>query len=84
MEIDIAEIPPLAGFTSKERDTETGLDYFGARYYDQRFAAANSWRVEDPALSGRQWPSVDPMAGAPAVVNSHARNTSLVNRTRNG
>ena len=23
-------------FTSKERDTETGLDYFGARYYDSR------------------------------------------------
>ena len=35
-------------YTSKERDTETGLDYFGARYYD-------SW-------SGR-WYSVDPMSG---------------------
>jgi len=23
-------------FTSKERDVETGLDYFGARYYDSR------------------------------------------------
>ncbi len=33
---------------------ETGLDYFGARYYD-------CWRVEDPALRGRQWLSVDPM-----------------------
>ena len=26
MEIDLAEIPPLAGFTSKKRDTETGLE----------------------------------------------------------
>jgi RHS repeat-associated protein len=41
MEIDVA------GFTSKERDVETGLDYFGARYYE-------SW-------SGR-WMSVDPLA----------------------
>ncbi|MBW7843480.1 MAG: hypothetical protein H3C40_12215 [Ignavibacterium sp.] len=23
-------------FTSKERDVETGYDYFGARYYDSR------------------------------------------------
>ena len=41
-------------YTTKERDVETGLDYFGARYYDQRFAVANSWRG--------QWLSVDPMA----------------------
>jgi RHS repeat-associated protein len=34
-------------FTSKERDTETGLDYFGARYYDQRIG---------------RWVSVDPLA----------------------
>ena len=33
-------------FTSKERDAESGLDYFGARYYD-------SWRG--------QWISVDPL-----------------------
>ncbi len=37
MEIDVAEIPLRAGFTGKERDVETTLDYFGARYYD-------SWR----------------------------------------
>ena len=34
-------------YTTKERDVETGLDYFGARYYD-------SWRG--------QWLSVDPLA----------------------
>ena len=41
MEIDVA------GFTSKERDVETGLDYFGARYYD-------SWSA--------RWLSVGPLA----------------------
>jgi RHS repeat-associated protein len=35
------------GFTDKERDLETGLDYFGARYYM-------------PALA--RWGSVDPLA----------------------
>ena len=46
--IDVAEIRLARdGFTSKELDAETGLYYFGARYYD-------SW-------SGR-WMSVDPLA----------------------
>jgi len=35
------------GFTSKERDSETGLDYFGARHYT-------------PALG--RWTTVDPLA----------------------
>ncbi|MBK7980259.1 MAG: RHS repeat-associated core domain-containing protein [Ignavibacteriae bacterium] len=34
-------------YTSKERDLETGLDYFGARYYDSKIA---------------RWLSVDPLA----------------------
>ena len=34
-------------FTGKERDTETGWDYFGARYYDSRIG---------------RWLSTDPMA----------------------
>ena len=29
-------------FTGKERDAETGYDYFGARYYDQRKGFWNS------------------------------------------
>ena len=67
MEIDVAGIPPLDGFTGKERDVETGLDYFGARYYPDRKhfgrdPSDDGWRVEDPALRGRQWLSVDPMA----------------------
>lgn len=32
-------------FTSKERDWETGLDYFGARYYDSRIGR---WLAVDP------------------------------------
>jgi RHS repeat-associated protein len=35
-------------FTGKERDIESGFDYFGARYYDSRIA---------------RWMSVDPLAG---------------------
>ena len=42
------------GFTSKERDAETGLDYFGARYY--------------MAALGR-WGNVDPLAEHPAQID---------------
>jgi len=42
------------GFTGKERDTETGLDYFGARYY--------------MAALGR-WGNVDPLAEHPAQID---------------
>ena len=33
-------------FTGKERDSETGYDYFGKRYYDSR--ALTSWLSVDP------------------------------------
>ena len=42
MQIDLAEIPLRAGFTSKELDAETGLDYFGSRYYDSWAGRFNS------------------------------------------
>lgn len=35
-------------FTGKERDAETGLDYFGARYYSQRLGR---WGSVDPSLN---------------------------------
>lgn len=39
--------------TGKERDAETGLDYFGARYLS---AAQGRWTSPDPLLSsGRPW-----------------------------
>lgn len=37
--------PTKEGFTGKERDAETGLDYFGARYF---MAAIGRWASVDP------------------------------------
>jgi len=39
--------PTKEGFTTKERDAETGLDYFGARYY---MAALGRWTSVDPLV----------------------------------
>ncbi|MDP3274724.1 MAG: RHS repeat-associated core domain-containing protein, partial [Deltaproteobacteria bacterium] len=41
-------------FTGKELDSETGLQYFGARYYDPRQA---------------QWASVDPIVTEPTILS---------------
>jgi RHS repeat-associated protein len=43
-------------FTSKELDEETGLYYFGARYYDPRTSV---WQSTD-SLLGKYLPSTDP------------------------
>ena len=40
----------LAAFNGKELDGETGLQYFGARYYDPRFAR---WTRSTPPSGGR-------------------------------
>jgi RHS repeat-associated protein len=45
------------GFTGKERDKHSGLDYFGARYYD-------------PALG--KWLSVDPLADQYFCISPYA------------
>jgi RHS repeat-associated protein len=46
-------------FTGKERDAETGLDYFGARYYaarDGRFTTADpAMTVEDNLVDPQRW-----------------------------
>ena len=45
-------------FTGKERDTETGLDYFGARYYANlqgRFAAADPLFTSGKPASPQSW-----------------------------
>ncbi|HKR57147.1 MAG TPA: RHS repeat-associated core domain-containing protein, partial [Gemmatimonadales bacterium] len=44
--------PTKEGFTSKERDTETGLDYFGARYY---MPALGRWAAVDPLAQQTLW-----------------------------
>ncbi|MBL7960940.1 RHS repeat-associated core domain-containing protein [bacterium] len=41
---------PREQFTGKERDAESGLDYFGARYYNSEIGR---WVSVDPALSTR-------------------------------
>src|ERR1044071_5946506 len=38
-------------FTGKERDTETGLDYFGARYYGSRIAR---FTTQDPIYNWQE------------------------------
>ena len=46
-------------FTGKERDAETGYDYFGARYY----ASGNlSWLSVDPLAD--KYPNISPYAYA--------------------
>jgi RHS repeat-associated protein len=42
---DVAYLNAKYKFTGKERDVETGYDYFGARYYDSRIGR---WLVVDP------------------------------------
>ncbi len=42
-------------FTGKERDRKTGLDYFGARYYDSKFAR---WMSVDP--KAEKYPGLSP------------------------
>jgi RHS repeat-associated protein len=44
-------------FTGKERDVETGYDYFGARYYDSRIGR---WPVVDPLFV--KYPGISPYA----------------------
>jgi len=45
-------------FTGKERDSETGLSYFGARYYDSDLMTG--WLSVDPMAD--KYPSLSPYA----------------------
>jgi RHS repeat-associated protein len=54
-------------FTGKERDEETGLYYYGARYLDPKFSR---WLSPDPALS-------DYIPGAPISDEAKKRNGNL-------
>jgi RHS repeat-associated protein len=53
------------GFTGKERDPETGLDYFGARYYMPavgRLSSRDRFADEYPSLSVFAYAAGDPVA----------------------
>ncbi len=47
-------------FTEKERDKETGYDYFGARYYWSEAEILDVFYRDDPQIG--RWLSVDPLA----------------------
>ena len=60
-------------FTSKELDEETGLYYFGARYYDPRTSA---WQSPDPILVKYLPSSPDPIEwNLPSLENSYGAPT---------
>ncbi|MBO7226752.1 MAG: RHS repeat-associated core domain-containing protein [Bacteroidales bacterium] len=48
----------LSTFTGKERDSETGFSYFGARYYDSDLMTG--WLSVDPLAD--KYPSLSPYA----------------------
>lgn len=51
-------------YTSKERDLETGLDYFGARYYDSkigRWLSVDPLVYKRPGLSPYQYAQNNPL-----------------------
>ncbi|HWC98257.1 MAG TPA: RHS repeat-associated core domain-containing protein, partial [Candidatus Sulfopaludibacter sp.] len=72
---------PTMKFTGKERDAETGLDYFGARY----FSAAQG-RFISPDWSATPQPVPYANLGDPQTLNlySYVRNNPLSNRDANG
>jgi len=61
-------------YTGKERDTETGLDYFGARYY-----ASNMGRYLSPDWAAKQEPVPYAKLGDPQTLNlySYVQNNPL-------
>jgi RHS repeat-associated protein len=51
-------------FTSKERDTESGYDYFGARYYDARvgrWLSVDALAIEYPSLAPYVYAVANPL-----------------------
>ena len=71
-------------FTAKELDEETGLYYFGARYYDPRTSV---WQSPDPIL-GKYLSEEGPAGGLQAPINfslyTYGRNSPVVYRDPDG
>jgi RHS repeat-associated protein len=68
------QFPTEHHFTGKERDTESGLDYFGARYY-----ASAVGRFTSPDWSAKEDPVPYAVLGDPQSLNlySYVRNNPL-------
>jgi RHS repeat-associated protein len=58
---------PIYLFTGKERDTESGLDYFGARYY-----ASSMGRWMSPDWSAKEEPVPYSKLGNPQTLNLYS------------
>jgi RHS repeat-associated protein len=76
-------------FTSKERDSETGLDYFGARYYSSamgRFTSADPLYLEVGRLSDpQQWNIYMYARNNPLVfIDPHGLDVTVVDKTTDG
>ena len=62
--INVGQADARYKFTSKERDTETGNDYFGARYYDSRigrFQAIDRFAAKYPGMSPYSYAGNNPI-----------------------
>jgi RHS repeat-associated protein len=71
------DVPSHYKFTGKERDTETGLDYFGARYY-----ASSMGRFSSPDPSGLYY--ADPTNPQSFNLYGYVMNNPLTNIDPNG
>ncbi len=71
--------PTKEGFTGKEQDAETGLDYFGARYY---LPAVARWGAVDPmADKYPEWSTYNYVLDSPTgSIDKDGRQTSEVSR----
>jgi RHS repeat-associated protein len=64
----------LAGFTGKERDAESGLDYFGARYFS---GAQGRWTSPDWSEKPQPVPYADLKDPQTLNLYSYVRNNPL-------
>lgn len=71
-------------FTRKERDSETGLDYFGARYYaapHERFNSVDPLMASGMAVDPQSWNRYAHLANNPL---RYSDDDGLLKRDENG